>query len=114
MKMSLKEALVWAIKFWIDIRDKGYNHKWEVVEPSLLHVLDMECKCPLCDYQRQSGISNFCNVGCPLANCTQPGQPYQDWFVSATTTEKVQNADRVVKQLKRYYSRVIKKKLVLN
>jgi hypothetical protein len=117
-KMTKLEAVVLSIKFWTEMRDKGYLYKSQVDKPELSRILEMQCSCPLCEYAKDNELHlagrDFCEKQCPLSLCARDGQPYKDWSDSTTPEEASHNADRVVKQLKRYVSRKMKKKLVLN
>ena len=126
-KISLLEAVELTIKVWEHIRDKGYSSKFEVTDPEYIYIYDMKCQCPLCEYSfqkqtkdRSFDIYNWCHNKCPLKNCTEFGEPYGDFlnseshFINSESQEEhIDNADRLVKQLRRYASRVLKKKVIV-
>lgn len=119
-KLSLLEAVELTIKVWEHIRDKGYSSKFEVIDSEYNYIYQMECKCPLCEYSLQKNMVNssfdqydWCNIKCPLNRCTYKGEPYGDFGNSESEEECMYNADRLVKQLRRYASRVLKKKVIV-
>jgi len=120
-RLSLIEAVELTIRLWEHIRDKGYTSKLQVKHRSVIsYIYYMRCLCPLCEYlkQREDRDKSFngrcwCIYKCPLASCCSELSNYVNFCRATNKKEAQKYADLIVKQLRRYASRVLKKKLIV-
>jgi hypothetical protein len=104
-ELTKKEAIELSIKLWTYLRDNPHiNRKCMIKESSLLHVLQMENKCPLCHYYSKYSDAGCSSRECPLYPCVGNDDEevvglYVYWTSSTSDTDRANYANEIVKQL---------------
>lgn len=106
MKLTKLEAIDISLKLWRDLAENGYKHKDESEYYSL--VEGMSGGCALCEYiENYNPIDDSCRH-CPLwdtkagTDCTDRGQPFDDWEIAIDREDRKEHASRLVKRLEDY------------